>query len=187
MTFEGGSRSNKHSLLDLTYNLKIRCKLEAWILKLGGVFLLSCSWQDPVSKWCSISATSISHTLDLNPSVNSFGPKLHCQPIRLLNLKILWSWTLSNVNPPLRMGLHHDPGWKKLGVWKKPLNLTLGLKIRVKVCPNSKIGFSNHEEYFLKLGLWRFGRKNVVKLAPLHFLIPWTLLNPSIQDFTCNQ
>ena len=43
---------------------------------------------------------------------------------------------------------------------------------------NSKIGFSNHEKFFLKLGLLRFGRKNDTKLAPLHFLIPWALVNP---------
>jgi hypothetical protein len=51
MTFEGGSRSNEHSLLDLTYRLKIRRKLEAWILKLGGVLLLSYKiwWESSVA------------------------------------------------------------------------------------------------------------------------------------------
>ena len=127
-----------------------------------------------VSNWCNISGTLISHTLDSSPSVNSFGPRLYCQLLRLLNLNFFWSWTLSNL-PPLRMGLHQGLGPRSSGSRTNLNEPYFGTQI---LDPNSKIGFSNHEKYFLELALSRFRNKTAAKLATLHFFIPWTLCKP---------
>ena len=60
----------------------------AWFLKIERVFSTVKTTKDSMEKWCFIIASSYSHILDPNPSVNSLGPKPCSQPLELLDFGV---------------------------------------------------------------------------------------------------
>ena len=90
--FSLGSRSKtlgvpNTTLWTLLWTLKITLKLEDRFLKLGRVS----SWERTAEIWqkrCHISTTSIFHTLDPDPSINSLGPEFSSWPIGSLDFGV---------------------------------------------------------------------------------------------------
>ena len=57
--------------------------LMKYLLKLGTL-----DSHELTGKWCHVSPTSFSHTLDLDPNVNSLGPTILCELSGLLDFKV---------------------------------------------------------------------------------------------------
>lgn len=106
-------------LIDLTFNFKIGPQLERWVLKLGGVF----AWQSIVEIWRENDVTSSSlHTLGMDPSVNSLGPKFCSRPLGLLDFWrprfVTWlMWYMTRF--VFKKGHQHDMCLDEIGLCAK--------------------------------------------------------------------